>query len=113
MLGFFVTHQDAPGGILGMSGDVRSLLPDDVFALAWGTSALAIAGKILLMQLFTISFFALTIPLSAILAERGRRRAFAVITASIFVFGLVMARCLLPAPRGRGDDGAGSGVDGG
>src|SRR6266699_5045197 len=63
-----------------------------VFALAWGTGALGYSrGKFLLMQLFTISFFALTIPLSAVLAERGRRRALLCITASIFVFGLVMA----------------------
>jgi len=63
-----------------------------VFALAWGTSALGYSRqKFLLMQLFTISFFALTIPLSAILAERGRKRALLWITASIFFFGLIMA----------------------
>ena len=63
-----------------------------VFALAWGTSALGYSReKFLLMQLFTITFFALTIPLSAVLAERGRRRALLWITASIGVFGLVMA----------------------
>src|ERR1700680_2571735 len=63
-----------------------------VFALAWGTSALGYSReKFLLMQLFTISFFALTIPLSAILAERGPRRALLWITASMGVFGLVMA----------------------
>src|SRR5882757_9574657 len=45
-----------------------------VFALAWGTSALGYSrGKFLMMQLFDISFFAITIPISAILAERGRR----------------------------------------
>ena len=45
-----------------------------VFALTWGTSALGFGReKFLLMQLFDIVFFALTIPLSAILAERGRR----------------------------------------
>jgi metabolite-proton symporter len=63
-----------------------------VFALAWGTSALGFGReKFLLMQLFCISFFALTIPLSAVLAESGRRRALLWITASIGVFGLVMA----------------------
>jgi MFS family permease len=63
-----------------------------VFALAWGTSALGYSRqKFLLMQLFTISFFALTIPLSAILAERGRKRALLWITAFIFFFGLIMA----------------------
>jgi MFS family permease len=43
------------------------------------------------MQLFTISFFALTIPISAILAERGRKRTLLWITAAIFFFGLIMA----------------------
>jgi MFS family permease len=63
-----------------------------VFALAWGTSALGFSReKFLLMQLFCISFFALTIPLSAILAETGRRRALLWITAAIGIFGLVMA----------------------
>src|SRR6202049_179583 len=39
-----------------------------VFALSWGTGALGFGReKFLLMQLFCISFFALTIPLSAIL----------------------------------------------
>src|ERR1700686_1018001 len=63
-----------------------------VFALAWGTSALGFSReKFLLMQLFCIFFFALTIPLSAVLAEQGRRRALLWITAAIGVFGFVMA----------------------
>jgi metabolite-proton symporter len=63
-----------------------------VFALSWGTNALGFGReKFLLMQLFCISFFALTIPLSAILAEQGRRRALLWITVSIGIFGLVMA----------------------
>jgi MFS family permease len=43
------------------------------------------------MQLFDISFFALTIPISAILAERGRRRMMLWVTVSIGIFGLIMA----------------------
>jgi metabolite-proton symporter len=63
-----------------------------VFALSWGTSALGYSrGKFLLMQLFDISFFALTIPLSAVLAERGRRRTMLWVTVAIGVFGLIMA----------------------
>jgi metabolite-proton symporter len=62
-----------------------------VFALAWGTSALGFSReKFLLMQLFCILFFAVTIPLSALLAEKGRRRALLWITAAIGIFGLVM-----------------------
>ena len=46
-----------------------------VFALSWGTTALGYSREqFLLIQLFGIVFFALTIPLSAVLAERGRRR---------------------------------------
>ncbi len=63
-----------------------------VFALSWGTNALGYGrGKFLLMQLFCISFFAATIPLSALLAERGRRRAMLLVTIAIGVFGLIMA----------------------
>jgi metabolite-proton symporter len=63
-----------------------------VFALSWGTSALGYSrGRFLLMQMLDISFFALTIPLSAVLVKRGRRRALLWITASIGVFGLIMA----------------------
>lgn len=63
-----------------------------VFALSWGTSALGYSrGKFLLMQLVDILFFALTIPIAAVLAERGRRRAMLWITASIALFGLILA----------------------
>jgi metabolite-proton symporter len=63
-----------------------------VFALSWGTSALGFSReKFLVMQLFCIFFFAVTIPISAVLAERGRRRTLLWITASIALFGLGMA----------------------
>ncbi len=63
-----------------------------VFALSWGTSALGYSrGKFLLMQLFCIAFFALTIPLSALLAERGRRKVMLWVTLLIAVYGFVMA----------------------
>jgi metabolite-proton symporter len=63
-----------------------------VFALSWGTSALGYSRDgFLLIQLFGILFFALTIPPSAVLAERGRRRTLAWVTVAIAVFGLVMA----------------------
>jgi hypothetical protein len=45
-----------------------------VFALSWGTTALHYSrGSFLLIQLFGILFFAFTIPISPLLAERGRR----------------------------------------
>jgi metabolite-proton symporter len=62
-----------------------------VFALSWGTSALGFSrDKFLMMQLADISFFALTIPISAIIAERGRRSTMLWITGAIFLFGFVM-----------------------
>ncbi len=63
-----------------------------VFALSWGTTALGFSrGKFLLMQLFDVSFFAIGIPISAVLAERGRRRVMLWVTVLIGLFGLVMA----------------------
>jgi MFS family permease len=63
-----------------------------VFALSWGTSALGYSrGKFLLMQLFDVGFFALTIPISAMLAERGRKRVMIGVTVAIALFGLVLA----------------------
>jgi metabolite-proton symporter len=62
-----------------------------VFALAWGTAALGFSReKFLLMQLFGIVFFALTIPLSAVLAERGRRTTLLSVTVMIGAFGLAL-----------------------
>ncbi len=63
-----------------------------VFALSWGTSALGYTREtFLLMQLVGILFFALTIPASALFAERGRRSTLLAVTAAIAAFGLVMA----------------------
>ena len=63
-----------------------------VFALSWGTTALGYSrSKFLLIQLFGICFFALLIPVSALLAERGRRRVMLGVTVGIVLFGLVLA----------------------
>ena len=63
-----------------------------VFALSWGTTALGYSRQsFLLIQLFGILFFALTIPVSAVMAERGRRRTLIAVTVGIAIFGLVMA----------------------
>jgi MFS family permease len=64
-----------------------------VFALSWGTTALKYTRQeFLQMQLFAILFFAATIPLSAVLAERGRRVTMIASTVAAALFGLVMAR---------------------
>ena len=67
-----------------------------VFALSWGTSALGYTRQqFLLIQLFGILFFALTIPLSAVLADRaGRRRTLLWVTAMIGAFGFLLAPLL-------------------
>jgi MFS family permease len=63
-----------------------------VFALSWGTSALGFSrSTFLLIQLFSVLFFAATIPLSALLAENGRRRVMIGITLAIGLFGLILA----------------------
>lgn len=64
-----------------------------VFALSWGTAALGYSRpRFLQLQLFSVLFFALTIPLSAVLADRyGRRATMIVVSIAIVLFGLVLA----------------------
>jgi metabolite-proton symporter len=63
-----------------------------VFTLSWGTSALGYSReKFLVMQLFAMLFFALTIPISAVLAEHGRRRLLLWVNVGIGVYGFVLA----------------------
>lgn len=63
-----------------------------VFALSWGTTALHYSrARFLMIQLFGILFFAVTIPISALLAERGRRPVMFGVTALIALFGFVLA----------------------
>jgi MFS family permease len=63
-----------------------------VFALSWGTTALHYSrSSFLLIQMLGILFFAAAIPLSAWLAEHGRRRAMFIITALIGLFGFALA----------------------
>jgi metabolite-proton symporter len=72
-----------------------------VFALSWGTTALGYSReKFLVMQLLGIVLFALAIPLSAVLAERGRRRTLIWVTSAIGVFGLLMAPMFLAGTFG-------------
>jgi metabolite-proton symporter len=67
-----------------------------VFALSWGTSALGYnRQQFLLIQLFGILFFAATIPVSAVWADRyGRRRTLILTTIAIGLFGFVFAPML-------------------
>ncbi len=62
-----------------------------VFALSWGTRKLGYTREeFLLIQLFGILFFALTIPWSAKLAGHGRRPMLMTVNAAILAFGLLM-----------------------
>jgi metabolite-proton symporter len=62
-----------------------------VFTLSWGTSALGFTRQeFLLLQIVGVLFFAVTIPLSAAIADRrGRRPMLIAATLAIIVFGLV------------------------
>ncbi|WP_446743836.1 MFS transporter [Silvibacterium acidisoli] len=63
-----------------------------VFALSWGTNALHYSrGTFLMIQLFGMLFFGATIPISAIMAERGRKRVMIGVSVLIALFGLVLA----------------------
>jgi metabolite-proton symporter len=63
-----------------------------VFALSWGTSALHYSrGSFLFIQLFGILFFAAMIPISALIAERGRKPVMMGATVLIGLFGFVLA----------------------
>jgi metabolite-proton symporter len=67
-----------------------------VFTLTWGTTALGYTREeFLVLQLIGIVFFGLTIPFSALYADRhGRRRTLLWVSAAIAVFGLVLAPLL-------------------
>ena len=64
-----------------------------VFCLNWGTSHLGYTRQqFLLMQLIGILFFAATIPISAVIADRsGRRFTLIVTTVAIAAYGFVLA----------------------
>ncbi len=64
-----------------------------VFTLGWGTNKLGYSREtFLLMQMLGVVFFGITIPVSALLADRyGRRATLIAASAAIFAFGLVFA----------------------
>ena len=72
-----------------------------VFTLAWGTSALGFTREAFLrIQLVGVGCFAATIPISAALAERGRRRVLIAATVAIALYGLVMAPIFVAGTAG-------------
>jgi metabolite-proton symporter len=63
-----------------------------VFAQSWGSTKLGYTREtFLIIQLFGILFFGATIPLSAVLAERGRRPMLIAVNLAIAVFGFTLA----------------------
>jgi metabolite-proton symporter len=66
-----------------------------VFALSWGTTALGHSrADFLVSQLIGVVFFAITIPISARVAEYGRRRTLLWVTVAIGAFGFAFAPLL-------------------
>jgi len=82
--------------LLGTLGTVTTFLVFylmTVFALNWATTALGFArGDYLILQMFGVLFFGLTIPISAAVADRiGGRAMLIVATAGIIAFGFAFA----------------------
>ena len=72
-----------------------------VFALSWGTQALHYnKSEFLILQLFGMAFFGATIPLSAWMAERGRKPVMMIVTVAIGLFGLVLSPLFLSGMHG-------------
>jgi len=99
-----VTHH-APVLVLGMFASLATFVLFylmTVFALSWATSALGYARKdFLTLQMISVAFFAIGIPLSALLADRsGRRAILLAASAAILLFGLVFAPLFTTAASG-------------
>lgn len=101
----FVVLRNYPGTVL--KGTLVSLATFvvfylmTVFTLSWGTTALGFTREQFLeIQLVGVACFAVMIPISAVLAERGRRRVLLVATIAIGVFGVVMAPLFLMGTMG-------------
>ncbi len=90
----FLHHKRALiGGVLSCLATFVLFYLMTVFALSWGTTALHYSrSSFLLIQLIGILFFAIFIPISALMAERGRRPVMFLVTALIAIFGLFLAR---------------------
>ena len=66
-----------------------------VYALSWGTTAGGYSRTtFLLIQLIGVLFFAVTIPISAKIAEHGRRQTLIWVTVAIGLFGFAFAPLL-------------------
>ena len=96
---FAVIRQHGGTLILGMFAATATFVVFyimTVFALSWGTSKLGYPRPhFLIMQMIGVLFFAATIPISALIADRlGRLEVLIVSTVAIIVFGLLLAPLL-------------------
>lgn len=89
------------GTLMAMSTFVLFYLMT-VFALSWGTTALGFSRtEFLFMQLGAVVFFGLTIPPSALIADRyGRRAAMIAVTLGITVFGFTFGQLFVSGHTG-------------
>jgi MFS family permease len=72
-----------------------------VFALTWGTTEMGYSrNQFLVMQLIGVLFFGLGIPLSARVAEAGRRPTAIGVNLAIVLFGLVLGAWFEAGPGG-------------
>ncbi len=73
-----------------------------VFCLSWGVNQLHYSqDQLLIMQTVGVIFFAITIPVSAVLADRlGRRITMIGVNTAIILFGLIMAPLFQAGPIG-------------
>lgn len=72
-----------------------------VFTLSWGTTALGFTREAFLrIQLVGVACFAITIPVSAVLAERARRPMLIGASVGIALFGLIMGTLLSAGTAG-------------
>jgi MFS family permease len=100
-----VVFRDHPGtilkGVLIALTDFVLFYLMTVFTLSWGTTQLGFTREqFLVMQLFSVFCFAATIPVGAVIAERGRRRTLLWVTAAVLAFGLVMGRLFAAGTAG-------------
>ena len=67
-----------------------------VFSLSWATTDLGYSRRdFLIMQLFSVLFFGISIPVSAVLADKfGRRKVLIILSVSIAIFGLSFSSLL-------------------
>jgi len=72
-----------------------------VFTLSWATTALGYTReRFLMIQLFGILFFAGTVPISALLAERGRRPMLMWVNVAIVLYGFALAPLFVAGTTG-------------